>query len=48
MSPTTKVWRTDANTSASPTLLFIHGYLDSANVWNDLVEALGDSVNVIR
>jgi len=48
MSPTTKVWRTDANTSAAPTLLFIHGYLDSANVWNDLVEALGDSVNVVR
>ncbi|MGB8407823.1 MAG: alpha/beta hydrolase [Mycobacterium sp.] len=48
MSSMPDVWRTDAGSGQAPTLLFIHGYLDSATVWNDLVEALGDCVNIVR
>jgi pimeloyl-ACP methyl ester carboxylesterase len=30
------------------TLLFIHGFLDDVNVWDDLLSALPDDVNTIR
>jgi pimeloyl-ACP methyl ester carboxylesterase len=48
MSSTPEVWQSDARADSAPTLLLIHGYLDSATVWNDLVDALGDCVNVVR
>jgi pimeloyl-ACP methyl ester carboxylesterase len=38
----------EASIENAPTLLFIHGYLDGATVWDDLIEALGDTVTTVR
>lgn len=48
MTSTPAVLRSTARDSGSPTLIFIHGFLDSAQVWNGVVTALGDSVHTIR
>jgi pimeloyl-ACP methyl ester carboxylesterase len=37
-----------ANTSEAPTLLLIHGFLDDASVWDDLVDSLGGEVSSVR
>jgi pimeloyl-ACP methyl ester carboxylesterase len=42
------VTRTPATTAGAPTVLFIHGFLDDATVWDGLVDALGGEVAAVR
>jgi esterase len=42
------VTHTPANTTGSPTVLFIHGFLDDSSVWDGLVDRLGGEVAVVR
>jgi pimeloyl-ACP methyl ester carboxylesterase len=42
------VIRTPANTAGAPTLLLIHGFLDDASVWDDMVDSLGGEVAAVR
>jgi pimeloyl-ACP methyl ester carboxylesterase len=42
------VTRTPATTAGVPTVLLIHGFLDDASVWDDLVECLGGEVGAVR
>ena len=35
------VTQTSANISGAPTLLFIHGFLDDATVWDGVIASLG-------
>src|ERR1700751_5718209 len=42
------ITRTSANTAGAPTLLLIHGFLDDATVWDDLVDSLGGEVAAVR
>jgi pimeloyl-ACP methyl ester carboxylesterase len=41
-----KLWYTD-NLKGSTVLVFIHGYLESGEIWNDLAERLSKSFRVI-
>lgn len=34
--------------SAAPTALLIHGFLDDTNAWNDALSAIGDRINTVR
>jgi pimeloyl-ACP methyl ester carboxylesterase len=43
-----RVTRTAANTAGAPTVLLIHGFLDDASVWDDLIDALGGEVAAVR
>jgi pimeloyl-ACP methyl ester carboxylesterase len=43
-----RVIRAPANTAAAPTLLLIHGFLDDASIWDDLVDRLGGEVGTVR
>jgi pimeloyl-ACP methyl ester carboxylesterase len=42
------VTHTPANTAAAPTVLFIHGFLDDASIWDGLVDRLGGEVGAVR
>jgi pimeloyl-ACP methyl ester carboxylesterase len=42
------VTRTPANTVGAPTVLLIHGFLDDASVWDDLVDCLGGELGAVR
>jgi pimeloyl-ACP methyl ester carboxylesterase len=42
------VMRTTANVDGAPTLLFIHGFLDDATVWDGVITSLADKVNTVR
>ncbi len=42
------VTHTPATTVGSPTVLFIHGFLDGATVWDGLVDCLGGEVSAVR
>jgi pimeloyl-ACP methyl ester carboxylesterase len=39
---------TPATTAGSPTVLFIHGFLDDATVWDGLVDCLGGEAGAVR
>jgi pimeloyl-ACP methyl ester carboxylesterase len=39
--------RTAANIDGAPTLLFIHGFLDDAMIWDGVIAALGQEVNTV-
>jgi len=42
------VTRTRANTVNAPTLLFIHGFLDDAKVWDGVIAPLAGTVSTVR
>ena len=42
------VTRAPATTAGAPTALLIHGFLDDASVWDDLVECLGGEIGAVR
>jgi pimeloyl-ACP methyl ester carboxylesterase len=42
------ITRTPANSAGAPTVLFIHGFLDDATVWDGLVDCLGGEVGAVR
>jgi esterase len=42
------VTHTSATTPGAPVVLMIHGFLDDATVWDDLVEALSGEVGAVR
>jgi pimeloyl-ACP methyl ester carboxylesterase len=44
----TPVTRTSGSIDGAPTLLFIHGFLDDAAVWDGVIAALGQEVNSVR
>src|ERR1700760_599721 len=44
----TPVTRTPANIDGAPTLLFIHGFLDDAAVWEGVIAALDHELNTVR
>ena len=39
---------TSANVDSAPTVLFIHGFLDDATVWDGVIASLADEVNTVR
>lgn len=39
---------TTASVEGAPTLLFIHGFLDDATVWDDVIASLAGKVNTVR
>jgi pimeloyl-ACP methyl ester carboxylesterase len=39
--------RTSANTDGAPTLLFIHGFLDDATIWDGVIAALDRAVSTV-
>ena len=43
----TSVTRTSANIDGAPTLLFIHGFLDDAAVWDGVIAALDQELNTV-
>jgi pimeloyl-ACP methyl ester carboxylesterase len=43
-----RVIRTPADTAGAPTTLLIHGFLDDASVWDDVVDALTGEVGAVR
>ena len=42
------VTQTSANITGAPTLLFIHGFLDDATVWDGVIASLAGKVNTVR
>jgi len=42
------ITRTPADATGAPTVLLIHGFLDDATVWDDLVDFLGGEVAAVR
>lgn len=42
------VTHTAANTAGAPTVLLIHGFLDDATVWDEVVERLGGEIGAVR
>ena len=42
------VTTTSATLDGAPTLLFIHGFLDDATVWDGVIASLADKVNTAR
>ncbi|BBZ36516.1 alpha/beta fold hydrolase [Mycolicibacterium confluentis] len=43
-----RVTHTPATTAGSPTVLLIHGFLDDASVWDDVVDAVSGEVGAVR
>jgi pimeloyl-ACP methyl ester carboxylesterase len=43
-----RIIRTPADTAGAPTTLLIHGFLDDASVWDDVVDALAGEVGAVR
>ena len=43
-----RVTRTPADTAGALTVLLIHGFLDDASVWDDLVDSLAGEVGAVR
>ena len=43
-----RITRTRASTAGAPTALLIHGFLDDASVWDDLVDSLAGEVGAVR
>jgi pimeloyl-ACP methyl ester carboxylesterase len=43
-----RIIRTPADTAGAPTTLLIHGFLDDASVWDDVVDALTGEVGAVR
>ena len=39
---------TSANVDSAPTVLFIHGFLDDATVWDGVIASLADEVKTVR
>lgn len=43
-----RITRSQADTAGAATVLLIHGFLDDASVWDDLVDALAGEVGTVR
>ena len=43
-----RVTHTPADTASAPTALLIHGFLDDASVWDDVVDSLAGEIGAVR
>jgi esterase len=43
-----RIIRTRADTAGAPTALLIHGFLDDASVWDDVVDSLAGEIGAVR
>ncbi len=43
-----RIIRTPADTADAPTVLLIHGFLDDASVWDDVVDSLAGEISAVR
>ncbi len=43
-----RIIRTPADTAGAPTALLIHGFLDDASVWDDVVDSLAGEIGAVR